>query len=84
MIDTSTVNYLSTADVADILQCDRKTVLNLVNRRQIPALKIGKLVRIHPADFEKFCTKYTTGGRSNVHSTYNAEGNKRTKASWPL
>ena len=87
MVAGGTVHYLSTAQVADILNVDRKTILNEVNRRRIKAIKaikVGKLFRIHPDALQEYLTKNAIGGRGHVHSPYYAEEQQHTSPDWPL
>lgn len=62
MVSTNT-SYLSTKQVADFLNVDRKTITNLVNRRQLVALRVGKSIRIHPDALEQFISKNDTRRR---------------------
>lgn len=84
MVAGGTVHYLSTAEVADILNVDRKTIQNEVNRRRIKAIKVGKLFRIHPDALQEYLTKNSTGGRGHVHSPYHSEEQQHKVTSWPL
>jgi excisionase family DNA binding protein len=84
MVAGGTVHYLSTAEVADILNVDRETIQNEVKRRRIKAIKVGKLFRIHPDALQEYLTKNSTGGRGHVHSPYHTEEQQHKVTSWPL
>jgi excisionase family DNA binding protein len=45
---------LSVKDVARILGCGRTMAWSLVNTRQIPSIRVGRLVRISPDDLAEF------------------------------
>lgn len=59
---------LTANDVAEILGRRRKTVYDLVWRREIPALKINKkMLRFDPKDIQKWLdSKKTTAGLDPV------------------
>lgn len=59
MVDTS-VRYLSTQQVSEYLNVDRHTVVNLVNRRKLNAVRVGTSIRIHPDDLEAYIAKNST------------------------
>ena len=46
-------DYLSITQVANLLGVHRNTVVNWINRGEIPARKFGKLWRILRSDVEK-------------------------------
>lgn len=44
---------LTIPDIEKLLQVSRRTVYNLIDRG-LPTMKLGKSVRIHPADFRRW------------------------------
>ena len=44
--------YLSVAECAALLAVDHKTIRRLIDRGQLPALRVGRVLRIDPADLE--------------------------------
>ena len=42
------MSYLTPAEVADILGVEKKVVLRAIHAGKLPALKIGRLYRVHP------------------------------------
>jgi excisionase family DNA binding protein len=47
-----TLRYLSVAECADLLAVDHKTVRRLIEREELPAFRVGRVLRIDPADLE--------------------------------
>jgi excisionase family DNA binding protein len=45
--------YLSVDECAALLAVDHKTIRRLIEREKLPALKVGRLWRINPADLER-------------------------------
>lgn len=45
-------HYLTVAECADLLAVDHKTVRRLIDRGELPALRVGRVLRIDPADLE--------------------------------
>ena len=58
--------YLTVADIAGILQVKRATVYGWIFRRMLPHVKIGKFVRIDPAQFDEFLRLRRRGDFSNL------------------
>jgi excisionase family DNA binding protein len=48
---------LSVKDLAGILNCGRTKAWELVNSRQVPSIRIGRLVRISPEDLDAYIRK---------------------------
>jgi excisionase family DNA binding protein len=46
--------FLRPAEAAKALKVSATEVLRLVRDRRLPALRIGRVVRLHPADVQKF------------------------------
>ena len=49
---------LTVKDLARILNCGRTKAWELVNTRQIPTIKVGRLVRISPDDLAEFMREH--------------------------
>ena len=55
---------LTVADVAEMLQLNQQTVRNWINQGSLPALKVGRRVRIKRSDFDRLLeTSYTDATR---------------------
>ncbi len=46
--------FLTVSNVAEILQINRSTVYGWIFRRILPHVKVGKFVRVDPAEFAEF------------------------------
>src|ERR1700723_2967021 len=46
-------SYLTVAEVAETLQLNQQTVRNWIDQGSLPALRIGRRVRIKRSDFER-------------------------------
>ncbi len=49
--------YMSYADVATRLNCSIRLVRKLCASRKLKAVKLGRLARIAPQEFERFCSE---------------------------
>lgn len=49
---------------AKYLNCSTRLVRELWNRREIPAIKVGRLVRFHKDDLDKYIDSHRTGNRA--------------------
>ena len=45
---------LTLSDVAEILQCSEKTVKRRVASGDLPVVRDGRLVRVHPDDLDRY------------------------------
>lgn len=59
MVDTS-VQYLTTTQVASMLQVSPRCVLDEIHRHRLPAVRFGRSMRIHPEALEKYLSKNDT------------------------
>lgn len=50
----SVAQLLTTAQVADRLQLDAKTVRRIIDRRELPAYRVGREFRVHPDHLAKY------------------------------
>jgi excisionase family DNA binding protein len=48
---------LSVKDLARVLNCGRTTAWTLIHTRQVPSIRIGRLVRISPEDLDAYIRK---------------------------
>ena len=53
MSGTPLPRYLTVAECAAILAVDHKTIRRLIDREELPALRVGRRLRINPADLER-------------------------------
>jgi excisionase family DNA binding protein len=52
MVSTDPDEYLTVAEVAGILKLNQQTVRNWIDRGELPALRVGRRVRILRSDFD--------------------------------
>ena len=52
--------YLTVAEVAETLRLNQQTVRNWIDQGRLPALRIGRRVRIKRSDFERILTTGAT------------------------
>ena len=45
---------LTLSDVAEILQCSEKTVKRRVASGELPVVRDGRMVRVHPDDLDRY------------------------------
>jgi excisionase family DNA binding protein len=50
---------LTGEDIARIMQISRAHAYRLMREADLPVIRIGKMVRVKPADFERFLEKHT-------------------------
>ena len=53
--------FLTVAEVADILKLNQQTVRNWIDQGSFPAVRIGRRVRIRRSDFERILAESYTG-----------------------
>ena len=56
--------FLTVAEVAGILKLNQQTVRNWIDQGSLPALRVGRRVRIRRSDFERILAEGYTGGSS--------------------
>ena len=60
-------SYLTVAEVAGMLKLNQQTVRNWIDQGSLPALRVGRRVRIKRSDFERVLAQsYTTGGGAST------------------
>jgi excisionase family DNA binding protein len=52
--------YLTVAEVADLLKLNQQTVRNWIDQGSLPAVRIGRRVRIRRSDFERVLAEGST------------------------
>lgn len=55
-------SFLTVADVAEMLKLNQQTVRNWIDQGSLPALRVGRRVRIKRSDFERVLADAYTGG----------------------
>jgi len=55
--------YLTVAEVAEKLKLNQQTVRNWIDQGSLPALRVGRRVRIKRSDFERILEESYNGGR---------------------
>jgi excisionase family DNA binding protein len=66
--------FLTVAEVAEILKLNQQTVRNWIDQGSLPALRVGRRVRIKRSDFEQVLARsYTAGAGSAAPASPSAE-----------
>lgn len=61
--------YLTVAEVAETLKLNQQTVRNWIDQGQLPALRVGRRVRIKRSDFQRILDEsYSGGSAAPAHS----------------
>ena len=61
-------SFLTVAEVADMLKLNQQTVRNWIDQGSLPALRVGRRVRIKRSDFERVLAQsYTAGAGAARH-----------------
>jgi excisionase family DNA binding protein len=58
-------SYLTVAEVAQTLKLNQQTVRNWIDQGALPALRVGRRVRIKRSDFERILDESYSGGRAS-------------------
>lgn len=68
-------SFLTVAEVAEILKLNQQTVRNWIDQGSLPALRVGRRVRIRRSDFERILAESYTGtsGTTGQESAPTAE-----------
>jgi excisionase family DNA binding protein len=67
-------SFLTVAEVAGMLKLNQQTVRNWIDQGSLPALRVGRRVRIKRSDFERvLADAYTGGGSGSVDAGPTAE-----------
>jgi excisionase family DNA binding protein len=59
-------SFLTVAEVAEMLKLNQQTVRNWIDQGSLPALRVGRRVRIKRSDFERVLARSYTGGAGAV------------------
>ena len=59
-------SYLTVAEVAATLKLNQQTVRNWIDQGSLPALRVGRRVRIKRSDFERILEESYSGGGSSA------------------
>jgi excisionase family DNA binding protein len=63
-------SYLTVAEVAEVLKLNQQTVRNWIDAGTLPALRVGRRVRIKRSDFERvLAAGYRSGSSSRAASS---------------
>ena len=54
-------SFLTVAEVAEMLKLNQQTVRNWIDQGSLPALRVGRRVRIKRSDFERVLAESYTG-----------------------
>jgi excisionase family DNA binding protein len=55
-------SFLTVAEVAELLKLNQQTVRNWIDQGSLPALRVGRRVRIRRSDFDHLLEERYTGG----------------------
>ena len=66
--------FLTVAEVAGILKLNQQTVRNWIDQGSLPALRVGRRVRIRRSDFERILAEGYTGSSAESGGTGGAGG----------
>ena len=67
-------SFLTVAEVAEMLKLNQQTVRNWIDQGSLPALRVGRRVRIKRSDFERVLEQsYTAGGAATNEAGPSAE-----------
>lgn len=57
-------SYLTVAEVAETLKLNQQTVRNWIDQGALPALRVGRRVRIKRSDFDRILEQSYSGAKS--------------------
>ncbi|MFZ0040770.1 MAG: helix-turn-helix domain-containing protein [Solirubrobacteraceae bacterium] len=64
-INESEESYLTVAEVAETLKLNQQTVRNWIDQGSLPALRVGRRVRIKRSDFERILEEGYSGAAAS-------------------
>ena len=70
----SSDSFLTVAEVAGILKLNQQTVRNWIDQGSLPALRVGRRVRIRRSDFERILAEGYTGGSGSDSGSSSSSG----------
>jgi excisionase family DNA binding protein len=59
-------SYLTVAEVAEVLKLNQQTVRNWIDQGSLPALRVGRRVRIKRSDFERVLAEGYSAGTGST------------------
>ena len=59
-------SYLTVAEVAETLKLNQQTVRNWIDQGSLPALRVGRRVRIKRSDFERILEESYSGNKPGL------------------
>lgn len=66
-------SYLTVAEVAELLKLNQQTVRNWIDQGSLPALRVGRRVRIKRSDLERVLEEGYSGGQASQQAGPSAE-----------
>ncbi len=66
--------FLTVAEVAEMLKLNQQTVRNWIDQGSLPALHVGRSVRIQRSDFDAFIERGYTGRSESAGKPERVEG----------
>ena len=57
-----TQRFCTVGQAAELMVCSRRMVQQLVQRRELPAFRLGRTIRIPVAELEQYIAEHTEGG----------------------
>ena len=66
-------SFLTVAEVAEMLKLNQQTVRNWIDQGSLPALRVGRRVRIKRSDFERVLAQSYTSGPGGHEAGPSAE-----------
>jgi excisionase family DNA binding protein len=77
-------SFLTVAEVAETLKLNQQTVRNWIDRGELPAVRVGRRVRIKRADFDRLLDEgYSAGAGAGANSSLSANSSPGAAASGP-
>jgi excisionase family DNA binding protein len=61
-------SFLTVAEVAEVLKINQQTVRNWIDQGSLPALRVGRRVRIRRSDFERILAESYSGGTTTARA----------------
>jgi len=62
-------SFLTVAEVAELLKLNQQTVRNWIDQGSLPALRVGRRVRIRRSDFDRLLEEGSTSGSRGRRTT---------------
>ncbi len=66
-------SFLTVAEVAEMLKLNQQTVRNWIDQGSLPAVRVGRRVRIKRSDFDRILEECYSGRRPGRASSSDAE-----------